>query len=389
MAAPQTNYSKFNIAIPDTPNTKIFTDLFRTDPSATKPFKKEGGFGGTSIDPAWRWLRLTEYFGPCGQGWGAEQLAFMIEEGVAFVCVRLWYRQPNEDGTMGTGEPCWTAPQWGGSKLIKVDRQGKTTINDEAMKSAATDAMGKCAGMFLGLGADIYLGSFEDDKYREESEHLFTIKANPALTPQAISKSEAELAEKLETIPDLKALDDLWTGGINARVKEIGTANKEARQRMISAFTAKKNELLALQNDRKEEPPEGHQDPPEGYQDPEDRERHHPSIQEEADRDQAEHLEQVEREQAAARLDKPAQPVRSTQSDLTSEKIKLFEEWVSRKLTGVNDTRELDAFWVKDCAQRVLLIKDKDENAHRRISAAYVKRMKELGGNFKRVSNQD
>jgi hypothetical protein len=376
MAAPQTNYSKFNIAIPNTPNTKIFTDLFRTDPSATKPFKKEGGFGGTSIDPAWRWMRLTEYFGPCGQGWGAEQLAFMVEEGVAFVCVRLWYRQPNEDGTMGTGEQCWTAPQWGGSKLIKVDSKGKTTINDEAMKSALTDALGKCAGMFLGLGADIYLGSFEDDKYREESEQFYTIKANPALTPQAIAKSEAELAEKLGAIEDLKALDDLWTGGINARVKEIGTAGTvgtEARQRMISAFTAKKNELLAHQNDKKEEPPEDDQ---EGQQ----------TIQEEADQDQAEHTREIERKEAVA---KTAQPAKAPHSDLTPEKIKQFEEWVSRKLTGVRDTRELDAFWDKDCAPRVLLIKERDENAHRRISAAYVKRMKDLGGNFRRIANQE
>lgn len=380
MAPPQTKYSKHNIAIPDIPNTKMYLELSRTDPNATKPFTKKGGFSGTAIDPAWRWMRLTEYFGPCGQGWGAEQLAFHIAEGIAFVCVRLWYRVPNEDGTMGTGEQCWTPPQWGGSELIKVVK-GYTVTSDEALKMAMTDAMGKCAGMFLGLGADIYLGSFEDDKYREESELLYSIKANPALTPQAISKSEAELAEKLAEIADTKALDDLWNEGTSARIKEIGTAGavgKEARQRMIAAFTQKKNELLALQNDRKEESPE----------DDQEQEPHQPTIQEEADRDQAEHPEQVERKEVAATLNKPAQPAKTVQVDLSPEKIKQFEEWVSRKLTGVKDIRELDAFWEKDCTPRVLLIKDKDENAHRRISAAYVKRMKELGGNFKRVSSQ-
>jgi hypothetical protein len=381
MAAPQTNYSKHNIVIPDTPNTKMYLELSRTDPSATKPFQKRGGFSGTAIDPAWRWMRLTEYFGPCGQGWGAEQLAFHIAEGIAFVCVRLWYRVPNEDGSMGTGEQCWTPPQWGGSELVKV-MKGYTATSDEALKMAMTDAMGKCAGMFLGLGADIYLGSFEDDKYREESEVFYKTKANPELTPVAIAKSEEELAEKLAAITDLKALDDLWTDGTNARIKEIGTAGasgKEARQRMISAFTAKKNELLALQNDRQEEPPA----------DDQEQDGHQPSLQELADRDQEEHMRHIEQEEAAATLNKPAQPAKTAQVDLSPEKIKQFEEWVSRKLTGVKDTRELDAFWGKDCAPRVLLIKERDENAHRRISAAYVKRMRELGGSFKRVSGQD
>lgn len=384
MAAPQTNYSKFNIAIPNTPNTKIFTDLFRTDPNATKPFKKEGGFGGTSIDPAWRWMRLTEYFGPCGQGWGAEQLAFLIEEGVAFVCMRLWYRQPNEDGTMGTGEQCWTAPQWGGSKLLKVDRSGKTTINDEAMKSAATDAMGKCAGMFLGLGADIYLGSFEDDKYREESEQLYTVKANPELTPPAISKSEAELTKKLDAITDLDALDDLWNSGMNARIREIGTADKAARLRMIAAFSEKKNEIIK-RNEQGDAAEPAASDGENEDADPVESHSHQPSLQELADRDQEEHMRQLEQEEAA---EKPAHPAKTTQGDLTPEKIKLFEEWVSRKLTGVKDARELNALWDKDCAPRMLLIKDLDENVHRRISAAYVKRMNELGGGFKRVSTQ-
>jgi hypothetical protein len=373
MAPPQTKYNKQNIVIPETPNTKIYRDLSRTDPNATKPFQKKGGFQGTAIDPAWRWMRLTEYFGPCGQGWGAEQLAFHIAEGIAFVCVRLWYRVPNEDGSMGTGEQCWTPPQWGGSELIKVQK-GYTVTSDEALKMAMTDAMGKCAGMYLGLGADIYLGSFEDDKYREESEHLYSIKANSALLPQAIAKSEADLAEKLAEITDLKDLDDLWKGGINARIHEIGTANKEARQRMISAFTAKKNELLALQNDKPNEPePEGH-----------------PKIQEEADQGQGEDRGQHEQAEVEAKLEQPA---KTASDELTPEKIRLFKEWVGRKLPAMKDKAELDALWKSTCEERMIRIKALDPKVHKEISDTYVKYHNQLGGkgggNFKRVSNQD
>lgn len=261
MAKALNQYSKANIVIPDTPNTKMFLDLSRTDPSATKPFQKEGGFRGTSIDPAWRFMRLTEYFGPCGQGWGAEQVAFHIVEGVAFVCMRFWYRVPNPDGSMGTGEQCWTAPQWGGSKLVKVDNKGKTTISDEALKMAATDALGKCAAMFLGLSADVYLGSFEDDKYRDESEAFYSAKANPDLQKAAIEKYEADLKEKLDAVEDLDALDDIWKSGANARIREIGSVDKAAKNRMISAFSQKKNEILKKAEARTEEPA-GQQEPP-------------------------------------------------------------------------------------------------------------------------------
>ncbi len=383
MAPPNTNYSKQNVFIPETPNTKMFRDLSKTDPNATKPFQKPGGFSGTAIDPAWRWMRLTEYFGPAGQGWGAEQLAFHFAEGMAFVCVRIWYRVPNEDGTMGTGEQCWTPPQWGGSELVKA-RKGYSFVSDEALKMAMTDAMGKCAGMYLGLGADIYLGSFEDDKYREESEVFYKVKANPELTSQAIAKSETDLAEKLEAVTDLDALDDLWNSGMNARIKEIGTADKAARLRMIAAFSEKKNQIIRKNEQGDAADPAVSDGENEDADPPEDR-AHQPSLQEMADHDQEEHTRQLEREEASA---KPAHPAKTTQGDLTPEKIKLFEEWVSRKLTGVKDARELNALWDKDCAPRMLLIKDLDENVHRRISAAYVKRMNELGGGFKRVSSQ-
>jgi len=45
-------------------------------------------------------------------------------------------------------------------------------------------------------------------------------------------------------VADLDALDDLWRSGINARIREIGSVDKAAQNRMISAFSQKKNEIL-------------------------------------------------------------------------------------------------------------------------------------------------
>lgn len=35
-------------------NLEFWNALKRTDPKATKPFQRAGGFRGTQIDPAWR-----------------------------------------------------------------------------------------------------------------------------------------------------------------------------------------------------------------------------------------------------------------------------------------------------------------------------------------------
>ena len=104
----------------------------------------------------------------------------------------------------------------------------------------------------IGLAADIYLGMFDDSKYREESETFYTVKANPELQPPAIEKFESELKEKLAEVADLDTLDDLWRSGVNARIREIGTVDKAAQNRMITYFSQKKNEILKREESDRE-----------------------------------------------------------------------------------------------------------------------------------------
>lgn len=142
-------------------NIRHWARLQVTDPKHTKPFKKAGGFSGTDISPAYRIQRLTEEFGPCGQGWGytiqdrwREQ--FPARDGeppkdFVFVQLSLWW---SEDG-----ERYETGPQIGGTEA------GRTP--DEAYKMAVTDALGKCA-LLLGVAADVYLGFFDGSKYQRQ-----------------------------------------------------------------------------------------------------------------------------------------------------------------------------------------------------------------------------
>lgn len=226
-----------------TNNMALWDLLKRTDPKATKPFQRPGGFRGTQIDPAWRLQRMTEVFGPVGKGWGYEQLEWTVAERMIFICCRVWYLDQQ------TGEKLFTGPQWGGNELVRVSRDGKERPDDEGFKMAITDAVGKCM-LQIGLAADVYLGLFDDSKYREESDSFYRAKENPDLKPDAIEKFESLLKQKLAAVANLDALDDLWKDGINARIREIGMTDKVAQQRMIAAFTQRKTEIIEKQQQK-------------------------------------------------------------------------------------------------------------------------------------------
>ena len=227
-------------------NLRFWDQLKRTDPKATKPFTRSGGFRGTQIDPTWRLRMMTETFGPIGQGWGYEQLEWTVVEGMAFVCVRVWYRDPE------TGEQHWTGPQWGGTELIRRRRDGPAEANDEAFKMSITDALGKCL-LQIGLAADVHLGLFDDSKYRDDAAAYYAAKEDPQLRPEAIQRFEAELKERLLEVSDLDGLDELWRSGVSARVRDIGLVDKAAQMRIVSYFSQRKNELQKQEEDAEQQ----------------------------------------------------------------------------------------------------------------------------------------
>lgn len=218
-------------------NLTLWNALKRTDPRATKPFQRSGGFRGTQIDPTWRLQMMTEMFGPVGQGWGYEQSEWTVVERMVFVCVKVWYRAPV------TGEVVWTGPQWGGTELVRRRRDGSEEPNDEAFKMSITDAVGKCL-VQIGLAADVHMGQFDDSKYREESEAYFNAKANPETQPAAIEAFEIDVKTRLAAVADLEALDALWRSGVSHRVREIGIVDKAAQSRITGYFAQRKAQLL-------------------------------------------------------------------------------------------------------------------------------------------------
>lgn len=150
------------IQAPD--NTAIWDALSKTDPAHTKQFSRAGGFKGTALKPSWVERRLTEYFGPCGTGWGTDKPEFELvtvgEEVLVYCTVRCWHGSP-ENSLWGVG----------GDKVAGKNKYG-IQLDDEAFKKATTDAIGN-AFKRIGVGGDIHMGQFDDSKYVQATAREF------------------------------------------------------------------------------------------------------------------------------------------------------------------------------------------------------------------------
>lgn len=140
-----------------TGNLELWEKLGKTDPAHTKSFKRGGGFSGTAIKPMWSYKRMTEEFGPCGTGWGIGEPSFQVVPGpegevLVFCTASIWY---GADRSIVYGV--------GGDKAVGKNKYGLQT-DDEAFKKAFTDAITNALKM-IGVGADVHMGMFDDNKY--------------------------------------------------------------------------------------------------------------------------------------------------------------------------------------------------------------------------------
>jgi hypothetical protein len=184
-------------------NLAIWNALGKTDPKHTKPFSRAGGFKGTAIKPIWIVHRLTEQFGPCGHGWGIGEPRFEVVPGdgevMVYCTVKCWY----DDGDEFENRNLYGV---GGDKVVTKRNDGKLFHDDEAFKKAFTDAVGN-AFKFVGVGADVHMGLFEDSKYLAEVKQEFAEPANdtPPDEPAPREKLEGKHSSKTALATALRA----------------------------------------------------------------------------------------------------------------------------------------------------------------------------------------
>ena len=135
-------------------NKRIWDNLCHTDKNFTKPFSKFG-MKLTTTDPMYQIMKMTDQFGPVGEGWTYEVQYTYTDKNVFAELKIGWREDINKDFN-------WYGPISAVNPLYKSNN----SLDDEAPKKAMTDALTK-AMSHLGMSADIFLGKFDGNKYVE------------------------------------------------------------------------------------------------------------------------------------------------------------------------------------------------------------------------------
>jgi hypothetical protein len=211
-----------------TDNLKVWNALKPTDPKQTKPFKRAGGFKGTAVKPIYTLQKMTEQFGPIGEGWGTTEPVYQVVPGhngevLVYCTVGMW---TGDSGKLFYGV--------GGDKVVtylrandEYNRPERWENNDEAFKAAFTDAVGN-AMKHLGMSADVHMGLFDDSKYvREREEEERPRPPSGSSEPRVAPTSSPLLQDRVEKGQAL-------TGG-PANAGGEGTAETYARLQVALA----------------------------------------------------------------------------------------------------------------------------------------------------------
>ena len=116
------------------------------------------------------------------------------DEILVFCTVALWY---GEGDGMTMSRKC-TVYGVGGDKVLGKNRNGPFT-NDEAFKASYTDALSNAMKQ-IGVGADIHMGLFDDEKYASaETQREFAGGGQGAALEQAAREITAATGESRST----------------------------------------------------------------------------------------------------------------------------------------------------------------------------------------------
>ena len=177
---------------PSVDNLRIWKIGEQTDPAHTREAKPFGKVI-TAIDSYYQIKRATDAFGPIGIGWGytaVEKEVFMGDQVQAVVKVSIWYIEPGD--TLRRNGPEVIA-----SNPLKSD---KGRVDEEAYKKATTDGITKALS-YLGFSADIFMGLYDDAKYKAEVKAKFDTRRAEE------GKKMPEALDKI--VKDVSAIDSL------------------------------------------------------------------------------------------------------------------------------------------------------------------------------------
>ena len=202
-------------------NLTLWERVKKIDPSFTKNVNVSGRQPFTNIDAYYLIQLATERFGAYGTGFGLRDVHIdevpLGDTTLAKLSGMFFYT----DGTTEGAFPVVNAV-----KLGYQTSKGYAKVDEDAYKKVITNSIGKALS-YLGFGADIYMGKFEDAAYVQEVAqefaqeeyfgYLSTIRAyiDQAEHPDKVTAWVLERAgaERVETIdyPHAKEIAKLIT----------------------------------------------------------------------------------------------------------------------------------------------------------------------------------
>lgn len=170
-----------------------FADI---DPKFTKAITGKQ-YKGTSPNPQYVIRCLTELFGPVGQGFGwrvvAEEFRDLGGETLHWCRIEFWHTDRAN-----------VVESYGQTKAAYVTGSGKQMVDEDAPKKSLTDAIIKAAS-WVGVGANIFLGRWDDQKYVAEVNAEYRAEEKASAPPPAkptqedIAKFKAKMVSDIET----------------------------------------------------------------------------------------------------------------------------------------------------------------------------------------------
>lgn len=139
-------------------NMDIWNNLAPSDPK----YLKKISFGArsfTAIDPQYQVMKMTEQFGPVGEGWGWHSTTEIVNvsngDSAVLAHVTVWHGSPAN--TFGAFTGC-----------RKFFDAAKGRMAEDAPKMAVTDGLTKALS-HIGCDADVFLGKMDGNKYDSNS----------------------------------------------------------------------------------------------------------------------------------------------------------------------------------------------------------------------------
>ena len=166
-------------------NLRIYDAVRKVPQEAIKPITAGRLKGMSDINPMWRIKKLTETFGPCGEGWYYTDPDVQYIPGASGTIACIVHTSISYKTDDGWSHP---VPGIGGAMYVSQEKNGLYT-DDEAPKKALTDAL-SVACKALGIGADVYWDK-DRTKYTEHQGTANDSAPKPVQKPKPIPKPEA------------------------------------------------------------------------------------------------------------------------------------------------------------------------------------------------------